>query len=152
MTVVRGSILLVDDEEKILKRLGRALKDDGHDVALASNAREAMRGMADRQFDLVVVDNLMPGMSGLDMVREVMTSSSEADRPQLVLMTAHGSTQLVRDAFKVGVEDFEAVRGRRAAGPGAVLGPQPPAADGKAGRSASATPSSTITASSGAAG
>jgi two-component system, NtrC family, response regulator AtoC len=106
MTVVRGSILLVDDEEKILKRLGRALKDDGHDVVLASNAREAMRGMADRQFDLVVVDNLMPGMSGLDMVREVMTSSSEADRPQLVLMTAHGSTQLVRDAFKVGVEDF----------------------------------------------
>ena len=65
---------------EILKRLGRALKDDGHDVVLASNAREAMRGMADRQFDLVVVDNLMPGMSGLDMVREVMTSSSEADR------------------------------------------------------------------------
>jgi len=106
MTVVRGSILLVDDEEKILKRLGRALKEDGHEVALASNARDAMRAMAERQFDLVVVDNLMPGMSGLDMVREVMTTSPEADRPQLVLMTAHGSTQLVRDAFKLGVEDF----------------------------------------------
>ena len=106
MTVVRGSILLVDDEEKILKRLGRALKEDGHDVALASNARDAMRAMAERQFDLVVVDNLMPGMSGLDMVREVMATSPEADRPQLVLMTAHGSTQLVRDAFKLGVEDF----------------------------------------------
>jgi DNA-binding NtrC family response regulator len=106
MTVVRGSILLVDDEEKILKRLGRALKEDGHDVVLASNAREAMRGIADRQFDLVVVDNLMPGMSGIDMVREVMTTSTDADRPQLVLMTAHGSTQLVRDAFKLGVEDF----------------------------------------------
>jgi len=106
MTVVRGSILLVDDEEKILKRLGRALKEDGHEVALASNARDAMRAMAERQFDLVVVDNLMPGMSGLDMVREVMATSPEADRPQLVLMTAHGSTQLVRDAFKLGVEDF----------------------------------------------
>ena len=106
MTVVRGSILLVDDEEKILKRLGRALKEDGHDVALASNARDAMRAIAERQFDLVVVDNLMPGMSGLDMVREVMATSPEADRPQLVLMTAHGSTQLVRDAFKLGVEDF----------------------------------------------
>ncbi len=106
MTVVRGSILLVDDEEKILKRLGRALKEDGHDVVLAANAREGMRGMAERHFDLVVVDNLMPGMSGLDMVREVMASSTEAERPQLVLMTAHGSTQIVRDAFKLGVEDF----------------------------------------------
>ena len=106
MTVVRGSILLVDDEEKILKRLGRALKEDGHDVVLAANAREGMRGMTERHFDLVVVDNLMPGMSGLDMVREVMASSTEAERPQLVLMTAHGSTQIVRDAFKLGVEDF----------------------------------------------
>jgi DNA-binding NtrC family response regulator len=106
MTVVRGSILLVDDEEKILKRLGRALKEDSHDVVLAANAREGLRAMAERHFDLVVVDNLMPGMSGLDMVREVMASSPEADRPQLVLMTAHGSTQIVRDAFKLGVEDF----------------------------------------------
>ena len=44
MTTVRGSILLVDDEEKILKRLGRALRDDGHDVVEASSAREAKRG------------------------------------------------------------------------------------------------------------
>jgi two-component system response regulator AtoC len=106
MTAVRGSILLVDDEEKILKRLGRALKDDGHDVTLASNAREALRGIAERQFDLVVVDNLMPGMSGLDLIREVTGTASDSDRPQLVLMTAHGSTQIVRDAFKLGVEDF----------------------------------------------
>jgi DNA-binding NtrC family response regulator len=62
--------------------------------------------LADRQFDLVVADNLMPGMSGLDLLREVTSSSTGAERPQTVLMTAHGSTQIVRDAFKLGVEDF----------------------------------------------
>ncbi len=106
MSSRRGSILLVDDEEKILKRLGRALKDEGHEVAEASNARQALSLLADRQFDLVVADNLMPGMSGLDLLREVTSSSTGAERPQTVLMTAHGSTQIVRDAFKLGVEDF----------------------------------------------
>jgi two-component system response regulator AtoC len=106
VSTLRGSILLVDDEEKILKRLGRALKDDGHDVVMTSTAQDALRHVADRTFDLVVVDNLMPGLSGLDFIREVTTAVPEGDRPRLVLMTAHGSTQLVRDAFKLGVEDF----------------------------------------------
>ena len=106
MSTRRGSILLADDEEKILKRLGRALRDDGHDVVEASSSRDAQRHLAVGQFDLIVVDNVMPGMTGLDLIREISTSMPGAERPQMVLMTAHGSTQLVRDAFKLGVEDF----------------------------------------------
>ena len=103
---VRGSILLADDEEKILKRLGRALRDEGHDVVEASSGREAQRHLSERQFDLVVVDNVMPGISGLDLIREVSSTLPESERPQMVMMTAHGSTQIVREAFKLGVEDF----------------------------------------------
>jgi two-component system response regulator AtoC len=106
MRAVRGSILLVDDEEKILKRLGRALRDEGHEVVEAASGREAQRHLAERPFDLFVVDNLMPGMTGLELVREVCGSMLEPERPQVVLMTAHGSTQIVREAFKLGVEDF----------------------------------------------
>jgi len=106
MRAVRGSILLVDDEEKILKRLGRALRDEGHEVVEAANGREAQRHLSERPFDLFVVDNLMPGMTGLELVREVCGSMLEPERPQVVLMTAHGSTQIVREAFKLGVEDF----------------------------------------------
>jgi DNA-binding NtrC family response regulator len=54
----------------------------------------------------VVVDNVMPGMSGLDLIREVAGTMPESERPQMVMMTAHGSTQIVREAFKLGVEDF----------------------------------------------
>jgi DNA-binding NtrC family response regulator len=103
---VRGSILLADDEEKILKRLGRALRDEGHEVVEASSAREAQRHLAERQFDLFVVDNLMPGISGLELIRELATTLPESERPQMVMMTAHGSTQIVREAFKLGIEDF----------------------------------------------
>ncbi|HEX5110873.1 MAG TPA: sigma-54 dependent transcriptional regulator [Vicinamibacterales bacterium] len=101
-----GSILLADDEEKILKRLGRALRDEGHEVVEAASAREAKRHLAERPFDLFVVDNVMPGMSGLELIRELAGSLPEAERPLMVMMTAHGSTQIVREAFKLGVEDF----------------------------------------------
>jgi DNA-binding NtrC family response regulator len=106
MSAPRGSVLLADDEEKILKRLGRALRDDGHEVVEASSAREAQRHLAERPFDLVVVDNVMPGMTGLELLREVFASLAAPERPQIVMMTAHGSTQIVREAFKLGVEDF----------------------------------------------
>jgi DNA-binding NtrC family response regulator len=106
MSGPRGTVLLVDDEEKILKRLGRALRDDGHDVVEAGSGREAQRQLAQRPFDLFVVDNVMPGINGLELLRDVFTSIPEGERPQVVMMTAHGSTQIVREAFKLGVEDF----------------------------------------------
>ncbi len=105
MTPTHGSILLADDEEKILKRLGRALRDEGHEVVEATTIREAQRHLGERSFDLLVVDNVMPGMTGLELVRE-LAQLAPAERPQIVMMTAHGSTQIVREAFKLGVEDF----------------------------------------------
>ena len=105
MTSTHESILLADDEEKILKRLGRTLRDEGHDVVEATNARDAQRCMGERHFDLLLLDNVMPGMTGLELIRE-LAHTTTAERPQIVMMTAHGSTQLVREAFKLGVEDF----------------------------------------------
>src|SRR5687767_1385082 len=106
MSGPRGAVLLLDDEEKILKRLGRALRDDGHDVVEAGSARDAQRQLTQRAFDLFVVDNVMPGVTGLELLRDVFSTLPEGDRPQVVMMTAHGSTQIVREAFKRGVEDF----------------------------------------------
>jgi len=106
MTSAHGTILLADDEEKILKRLGRALRDEGHEVVEATTIREAQQHLAERSFDLLVVDNVMPGMTGLEFIREVAQTMAPGERPQIVMMTAHGTTQLVREAFKLGVEDF----------------------------------------------
>jgi DNA-binding NtrC family response regulator len=106
MTPPRGTILLADDEEKILKRLGRALRDEGHEVVEATTIREAQKHLGERAFDLFVVDNVMPDMTGLELIRDISQTMTPAERPQIVMMTAHGSTQIVREAFKLGVEDF----------------------------------------------
>ena len=101
-----GSILLADDEEKILKTLGRALRDDGHEVITASNARDATRCLSERAFDLLVIDFLMPDRSGLDVIREMAASTPEAERPAIVMMTAHGSIESAVEAMKLGARDY----------------------------------------------
>jgi DNA-binding NtrC family response regulator len=101
-----GSILLVDDEEKILKTLGRALRDDGHEVVTASNGKEAQRLLAERSFDLLIIDFLMPDRTGMDVIRELATSMPESERPAMVMMTAHGSIESAVEAMKLGARDY----------------------------------------------
>jgi two-component system NtrC family response regulator len=101
-----GSILLADDEEKILKTLGRALRDDGHEVVTASNARDATRLLSERSFDLLVIDFLMPDRTGLDVIRDLAANAPEAERPAVVMMTAHGSIESAVEAMKLGARDY----------------------------------------------
>jgi DNA-binding NtrC family response regulator len=101
-----GSVLLVDDEEKILKTLGRALRSDGHRVVESASAREAKRLLGDEAFDVLIVDNLMPGLTGLELIREIVTSAQEPERPQIVMMTAHATVADAIEAMKLGALDF----------------------------------------------
>jgi DNA-binding response OmpR family regulator len=87
----RGSILLVDDEEKILKALGRALRGAGHGVIETAAPGEAQRLLAERSFDLLVVDNVMPQLSGLELIREYVAATPEGERAQILMMTAHAT-------------------------------------------------------------
>jgi len=101
-----GTILLADDEEKILKTLGRALRDEGFDVVTTPSAREASRMLAERAFDLLIVDYLMPERTGLDVIRDVVTATADGDRPAMVMMTAHGSIESAVEAMKLGARDY----------------------------------------------
>jgi two-component system response regulator AtoC len=101
-----GSILLADDEEKILKTLGRALRDEGHEVVTASNAREAARLLSERSFDLLIIDFLMPDRTGLDVIRDLAAGTPESERPAVVMMTAHGSIESAVEAMKLGARDY----------------------------------------------
>jgi len=100
-----GSILLVDDEEKILKTLGRALRTEGHNVVESGSAREAKRLLAD-SFDVLIIDNLMPGPTGLELIRELVAGSPEQERPQIIMMTAHATVADAIEAMKLGALDF----------------------------------------------
>jgi DNA-binding NtrC family response regulator len=95
----------VDDEERLLKSLGRALRDDGHEVVTAGSAEEAARRLTERGFDLLVVDNRMPGKSGLELIRD-LTAAPEGERPQIIMMTAHATVENAIEAMKLGAFDY----------------------------------------------
>src|SRR5262249_41657801 len=106
MTSRRGSILLVDDEEKILKSLGRALRDAGHAVTETTSPRQARRLLGERAFDVLLVDNVMPELNGLDLIREFVGTTPENERPQILLMTAHATVESALEAMKLGALDY----------------------------------------------
>lgn len=104
--MTRGSVLLVDDEPKIRHALTRALLDEGHEAIGTGSPVEALQLLGQRPFDLLVVDNLMPGMSGLDMIRELVANAGATDRPQILMMTAYATVDSAIEAMKLGALDY----------------------------------------------
>ncbi len=101
-----SSILLVDDEAKIRRALGAALRDEGYEVAEAASGLEARQLLGGQPFDMLVVDNLMPDMTGLDLIRELSASVAEVDRPQILMMTAYATVDSAIEAMKLGAFDY----------------------------------------------
>jgi DNA-binding NtrC family response regulator len=101
-----GSILLVDDEAKIRNALAQAMREEGHEVLATESPRDAQRLLASRFFDVLVIDNLMPELSGLDVIRELVASVPAPDRPQIVMMTAHATIESAIEAMKLGAFDY----------------------------------------------
>jgi two-component system, NtrC family, response regulator AtoC len=106
MTRRTGSVLLVDDEAKIRNALAQALREDGHEVVAVGNPREAQRLLARGTFDVLLVDNLMPELTGLDLIRELVASTPAGERPQILMMTAHATVESAIEAMKLGALDY----------------------------------------------
>jgi two-component system response regulator MprA len=70
------TILVVDDDPKIRSVLERGLRFEGYDVSLASDGHEALRNAREKPIDLVVLDVMLPGMSGLEIARRLRRGMS----------------------------------------------------------------------------
>jgi DNA-binding NtrC family response regulator len=104
--MTRGSVLLVDDEPKILRALGAALEAEGLEVTATNRPHDAQRLLAERPFDLLIVDNVMPEKSGLDLIRDVVGAAGGGERPQILMMTAHATVESAIEAMKLGALDY----------------------------------------------
>jgi two-component system, NtrC family, response regulator AtoC len=101
-----GSILLVDDEAKIRNALAQALREEGHEVVAVGSPREAQRLLPRGTFDVLIVDNLMPELTGLDLIRELVATTAASERPQILMMTAHATVESAIEAMKLGALDY----------------------------------------------
>ena len=71
-----------------------------------TSARAAQKQLVDKSFDLLVVDNLMPGMTGLELIRELSQTMPPSSGRRVLMMTAHATVESAIEAMKLGALDY----------------------------------------------
>jgi two-component system OmpR family response regulator len=101
------SILVVDDSRTNLHVIGQRLSERGYMVVLCDNGREALDLITGRGFDLVLLDRVMPGLSGRDILTHVRSAPATADLP-VIMITAQSDSASAVDALSCGADDYVA--------------------------------------------
>jgi diguanylate cyclase (GGDEF)-like protein/PAS domain S-box-containing protein len=102
---VRETLLIVDDEELNRNALSRRLERSGFDVEVAEGGAEALRKMAERPYDLILLDQMMPGKSGTDVLRELRMQYSPSALP-VIMVTAVTDSSRMADSLDLGANDY----------------------------------------------
>ena len=96
-------VLVVDDELRICKFLQRALEAEGFDVDIAAGAHDALRQAGGNDYALTILDLLMPGMDGYEVLRRIV----EADRTRRILvLSAVGDVESRVRCLRMGAVDY----------------------------------------------
>src|SRR5580698_4839983 len=103
-------LLVVDDDARLRDLLRRYLSDSGFRVTGAADAQEARAQLASFAFDLIVLDVMMPGESGLDLTRALRTetpaSTPASKRVPVLLLTAMADPEDRINGLEQGADDF----------------------------------------------
>ncbi len=105
MATSQVTILIVDDEELNRDALARRLQRHEYDVVAAQSGREAIELLGGRRFDLVLLDIMMPGMNGLEVLKFLRRVDSLLDLP-IIMVTAKGESEDMVEAFELGANDY----------------------------------------------
>ncbi len=96
-------VLVVDDEQSMREFLEIMLTQDGYEVSLASDGKEALKAFRKEEPHLVITDVKMPGMNGLDLIRKIRSSSTFAP---IIAITAYASADDAIRAVREGAYDY----------------------------------------------
>jgi len=92
-----AKILIVDDEADARTVLYHTLRGDGHSITEASDGEEALKKLKRTKFDLVVLDIMMPRMSGYDVLEKIRAMPSRANVPVIVVTAKHDPEGVQRE-------------------------------------------------------
>jgi two-component system response regulator ResD len=101
---VRGSVLVVDDEPTIREIVARYLERAGYEARVAIDGRTALSALRERAADLVVLDLMLPGIDGLEVMRRIR--DGDRDRTAIILLTARGEETDRVVGLRLGADDY----------------------------------------------
>lgn len=100
----KARVMVVDDAIFMRKMLSDILKEGGYEiVAEAANGKESVEQYSKTKPDIVTMDIIMPEMSGIDAVKEIIDKDKNA---KILMVSAMGQQQLVVEAIQAGAKDF----------------------------------------------
>lgn len=102
---VTGTVLVVDDNYANLEVLGKQLQENNLEVEFATDGETALKWIDSQQFDLVLLDVNMPGLSGFDVCKLIKANPKHADLP-IIFVTANNDIDSIVKAFDIGAIDF----------------------------------------------
>ena len=96
-------VLLVDDEEKFLDVLSQRLGTRGIDAVTATSGEEALVKIKNKNFDVIILDVMMPGIGGIEALKRIRQENPEV---QIIMLTGKSSIEKAVTAIKEGAIDF----------------------------------------------
>ena len=101
---VRGSVLVVEDERTIAEIVARYLERAGYETRVVHDGRAALAAWDERAADLVVLDLMLPGIDGLEVMRRIRSSRQE--RAAIIMLTARGEESDRIVGLRLGADDY----------------------------------------------
>ncbi|MBM4760786.1 response regulator transcription factor [Bacillus sp. B15-48] len=99
----KSKILIVEDEEKIARVLELELTYEGYEVEKALDGLEGFRLFREQKWDLILLDVMLPGISGIELLRRIRTNDSET---AVILLTAKDSVEDKVSGLDLGANDY----------------------------------------------
>ncbi|MGE1163620.1 response regulator transcription factor [Peribacillus simplex] len=99
----KESILIVEDEEKILRLLELELEIEGYQTGRAMDGYEALEAYQSSKWDLILLDVMLPGISGIELLRKIRTKNTVTP---VILLTAKGSVEDKVSGLDLGANDY----------------------------------------------
>jgi DNA-binding response OmpR family regulator len=97
-------ILIVEDEELMLKALEFRLKKDGYTIVRATDGRDAISKISEENFDMVITDIMLPFNNGLEILNHVKRKAGK--NVPVIVLSAVGLEKVVLEAFELGADDY----------------------------------------------
>jgi DNA-binding NtrC family response regulator len=99
----RRKVLVVDDEATVGKSIRKALEREGYDIDIALSGEDALKMQEGKGYDVMLVDLMMPGMSGLDLLKSVKAAYPAL---QVIMITGYPTLKNTLQAMQIGAFDF----------------------------------------------
>ncbi len=103
MIKVPTRILVVDDEKDFVQMLSLRLKEEGEKPTPAYSGKECLEILKNEEIDVVILDIKMPGMDGIETLREV---KRRFPLVEVVMLTGHGTIETAVEGMKLGASDY----------------------------------------------